>query len=128
MPSFIVIACIYTFIYIFPKSNILNPHAPCVFFRLTTCSWTTNRCAFPTFQFFRAYSIIPSFCHPLSFSIFFFGGVVFRDRVSLCSPDCPGTHSVLQAGLELRILPASASQVLGLKVCTTTAGHNFNFP
>jgi hypothetical protein len=26
-----------------------------------------------------------------------------------------------QAGLELRNLPASASQVLGLKVCTTTA-------
>jgi hypothetical protein len=26
----------------------------------------------------------------------------FRDRVSLCSPGCPGTHSVDQAGLELR--------------------------
>ena len=25
---------------------------------------------------------------------------VFRDRVSLCSPGCPGTHSVDQAGLE----------------------------
>jgi hypothetical protein len=34
---------------------------------------------------------------------------VFRDRVSLCSPGCPGTHSVDQAGLELRNLPASAS-------------------
>ncbi|GAB1288607.1 Coiled-coil domain-containing protein 171 [Apodemus speciosus] len=30
-------------------------------------------------------------------------------------PGCPGTHSVDQAGLELRNLPASASQVLGLK-------------
>jgi hypothetical protein len=30
-------------------------------------------------------------------------------RVSLCSPDCPGTHSVDQAGLELRNSPASAS-------------------
>jgi hypothetical protein len=39
------------------------------------------------------------------------------DRVSLCSPGCPGTHSVDQAGLKLRNLPASASQVLGLKVC-----------
>jgi hypothetical protein len=39
----------------------------------------------------------------------------FRDRVSLCSPGCPGTHSVDQAGLELRNLPASALQVLGLK-------------
>jgi hypothetical protein len=30
----------------------------------------------------------------------------FQDRVSLCSPGCPGTHSVDQAGLELRNLPA----------------------
>jgi hypothetical protein len=41
---------------------------------------------------------------------------VFRDRVSLCSPGCPGT----QADLELRNLPASASHVLGLKACTTS--------
>jgi hypothetical protein len=40
--------------------------------------------------------------------------------VSLCSPGCPGTHSVDQAGLELRNLPASASRVLGLKACATT--------
>jgi hypothetical protein len=52
------------------------------------------------------------------FFVFFF---FFRDRVSLCSPGCPGTHSVDQASLELRNLPASASQVLGLKVCATTA-------
>ena len=38
---------------------------------------------------------------------------VFQDMVSLCSPGCPGTHSVDQAGLELGDLPASASQVLG---------------
>jgi hypothetical protein len=44
-----------------------------------------------------------------------------QDRVSLCSPGCPGTHSIDQAGLELRNPPASASQVLGLKACTTTA-------
>ena len=44
---------------------------------------------------------------------------VFQDRVSLCSPDCPGTHFVDQAGLELRNPPASASQVLGLKAFTT---------
>jgi hypothetical protein len=49
------------------------------------------------------------------FFFFFFWG-----RVSLCSPGCPGTHSVDQAGLELRNPPASASQVLGLKVCATT--------
>jgi hypothetical protein len=45
-----------------------------------------------------------------SFSFFFFFGQGF----------CPGTHSVDQAGLELRDPPASASQMLGLKVCTTT--------
>jgi hypothetical protein len=33
----------------------------------------------------------------------------FRDRFSLCSPGCPGTHFVDQAGLELRKPPASAS-------------------
>ena len=46
---------------------------------------------------------------------------VFGDRVSLYSPGCPGTYFVDQDGLELRNLPASASQVLGLKVCATTA-------
>jgi hypothetical protein len=45
--------------------------------------------------------------------------LVFRDRVSLYSPGCPGTHFVDQAGLELRNPPASASRVLGLKACTT---------
>jgi hypothetical protein len=34
----------------------------------------------------------------------------------------PGTHSVDQAGLELRNPPASASRVLGLKACATTHG------
>jgi hypothetical protein len=53
--------------------------------------------------------------------------VCFRDRVSLCSPGCPGTHSVDQAGLELRNPPASASRVLGLKVCATTAQLCFGF-
>jgi hypothetical protein len=42
----------------------------------------------------------------------------FGDRFSLCGSGCPGTHSVDQAGLELRNLPASTSQVLGFKgVC-----------
>jgi hypothetical protein len=51
-------------------------------------------------------------------ALFFF---FFLDRVSLCSLGCPGTYSVDQADLELRNPPASASQVLGLKVCVTTA-------
>jgi hypothetical protein len=45
----------------------------------------------------------------------FFLVLVFRDRVSLYSLGCPGTHSVDQAGLELRNPPVSASRVLGLK-------------
>ena len=36
--------------------------------------------------------------------------LVFRDRASLYSPGCPGTHSVDQAGLELWNPPASASK------------------
>ena len=48
-------------------------------------------------------------------------GLVFRDRVSLCNPGCPRTHSVDQASLELRNPPASASQVLVLKACATNA-------
>jgi hypothetical protein len=44
---------------------------------------------------------------PLMFSLSLF--LVFGDRVSLCSPGCPGTHSVDQAGLELRNPPTSAS-------------------
>jgi hypothetical protein len=50
-------------------------------------------------------------------------GVVclFGDRVSLCSPGCPGTHSVDQADLKLRNPPAATSQALGLKACATTA-------
>jgi hypothetical protein len=40
--------------------------------------------------------------------------LVFQDRVSLCSPGCPGTHFVDQAGLELRNLPASSAGIKGV--------------
>jgi hypothetical protein len=60
-------------------------------------------------------------------SSFLGGGWVFQDRVSLYSPGCPGTHFVDQAGLELRNPPASASRVLGLKVCATTMGCHIPF-
>jgi hypothetical protein len=80
----------------------------------------------------------------LSFFLFFWGGLVFGfwflvfgfwflvfggflvfgfwffKTGFLRSPGCPGTHFVDQAVLKLRNLPASASQVLGLKACTTT--------
>jgi hypothetical protein len=63
-------------------------------------------------------------CFGFGFLVVFFVFVFvfcFRDRVSLCSPSCPGTHSVDQTGFELRNPPASATQVLGLKACATTA-------
>ena len=47
--------------------------------------------------------------------LYLFIYLVFQDRVSLLSPGCLGTHSIDQADLELRDLPASASRVLGLK-------------
>jgi hypothetical protein len=46
---------------------------------------------------------------------------LFFGMVSLYSLGCLGTHSVDQAGLELRNLLVFASQVLGLKACATTA-------
>jgi hypothetical protein len=63
---------------------------------------------------------------PLTYGIlkylgFCFVLFLFWVRGSLCSPGCPGTHFVDQAGLELRNPPASASRVLGLKACATTA-------
>jgi hypothetical protein len=61
------------------------------------------------------------FCF-FGFVLFCFVFLVFQDRVSLYTLGCPGTHFVDQAGLELRNPLASASRVLGLKACTTTAG------
>ena len=46
----------------------------------------------------------------------------FRAKVSLYSPSCPGPPFVDQAGVELRNLPASAFQVMGLNVCATMPG------
>jgi hypothetical protein len=42
----------------------------------------------------------------------------FQDRVSLCSPGCPGTLESRLALIEFRDLHASAFQVLGSKACT----------
>jgi hypothetical protein len=52
-----------------------------------------------------------------SISIFFFK----TGFLCIYSPGYLGTHSVDQAGLELRNPPASASPVRGLKACVTTA-------
>jgi hypothetical protein len=60
------------------------------------------------------------------FFFFFFFKIGFF-FVALKKSGCPGAHSVDQVGLELRNLPASASHVLGLKACTTTARLQFLF-
>lgn len=57
-------------------------------------------------------------CVVFFFSHFGFLRQVFSVVLFFCflySPGHPGTHSVDKAGLELRIPPASASLVLGLK-------------
>jgi hypothetical protein len=61
-------------------------------------------------------------CLFVLFFVCLFVCLFFRDRISLYSPGCPGTHFVDQAGLELRNLPASASRMLGLEVCAMTPG------
>jgi hypothetical protein len=56
------------------------------------------------------------FCFCFVFCLFACLFLFFRASISLYSSGCPGTHSVDQTGLELRNLPASAFQVLGLKM------------
>ena len=72
-------------------------------------------------------SVLQKLCFLFVFVCLFvlFVFLVFRDRVSLYSPGCPGTHFVDQSGIELRNPPASASQVLGSKACATTPGCLF---
>jgi len=54
--------------------------------------------------------------------------VVFQDRVSLCSPGCPGIYSVDQVGLKIRDPLASASRVLGLNHHHLVQKERFNIP
>jgi hypothetical protein len=54
------------------------------------------------------------------FFLFFFD---FSETEFLCVALAVLELSVEQAGLELKNLPASASQVLRLKACTTTPGY-----
>ena len=56
--------------------------------------------------------------------LIFFPPLVFRDRVSLYSPGCSGTHFVDQAGIELRNLPASAG-IKGVHHHTRLRSTNF---
>ena len=69
---------------------------------------------------YQIHSSLPIFLYEIAI-VWCFVLLNFWDRYSLYSPGCPGTHSVDHAGLEIRNLLASASQVLGLKACATTA-------
>jgi hypothetical protein len=64
--------------------------------------------------------ILFSFIFIFYFYLFNFCFVFFLNRFSLCIPGFPGTHSVDQGRLKIRNLPASATQVLGLKASTIT--------
>jgi hypothetical protein len=72
--------------------------------QLTSCHTSTSprNHKFPYFLILKILYQYHNSNHPN----FFFFFLVFRDRVSLCSSGCPGTHSVDQAGLELRNPPA----------------------
>jgi hypothetical protein len=93
------------------KGTRLSPTLVCAHFRQFSFCWSI------LFDFNVIVLVFSSFIHLF---VCLFVCFVFQYRVSLCSPGCPGTHFVDQAGLELRNLPASASWVLGLKVCATT--------
>ena len=70
-------------------------------------------------ELLQAFSFLLFVC----FVLFFFQG-----RVSLCSPGCSGTYFFDLAGLEIRFLPGSASQILlVLKLFATTAQLFFFF-
>jgi hypothetical protein len=64
----------------------------------------------PTSQIYTMQRYVNFFCFVFCF-LFFQTGYL----------RCPGTTFVEQAGLESRAPPASASPVLGLKVCATSA-------
>lgn len=46
----------------------------------------------------------------------------FQDMVSVCSPGCPGIHSVTQAGLKSRDQLAPGSGVPAFNLCLLSAG------
>jgi hypothetical protein len=103
---------------------------------ISPCTLSQSACARFHLQLFKLRLILFLFfkllCFYFLFVYFFIRFFLllllfFRDRVSLYSPGCPGTHFVDQDGLELKNLPASSSQVLGLKACTTTAWPLFLF-
>jgi hypothetical protein len=83
---------------------------PCSGGRKTSLGMLAHTCNLRKNMFFSFYIFIIYF-----FLFLFLGGVVL-DRVSLRSSGCPGTHSVDQAGLELRNLPPSILDFLNFEL------------
>jgi hypothetical protein len=84
---------------ILPQSLSNHMRFYCVYLESLVFLMSSIPLAFTHFLFFFFLSFF--FC---SYCLF-----VFQDRVSLCSPDCPETHSVDQAVLKPKDLPGSAS-------------------
>jgi hypothetical protein len=87
--------------------------------RFTERLWTSSLSllAILTVYFALNFSILFIYLFIYLFNLFIFGFL----RQGVQPWLTPETHSVYEAGLELRNPPASDSQVLGLKACTTTA-------
>lgn len=63
-----------------------------------------------------------SFISTCSFPKIHFFFESYRSRTFLSRPGCPGTHTIDQAGLDVRDPPTPA-RVLGLRVCATHVCH-----
>ena len=100
-----------------------NPRASDFFFPLTAnqeldaLKNKTNLCPNSSERLLSSSPLFPS-PPPVFIYIYFYLRWGEVETGFLCSPGCPGTHSVAQAGIKLRDLPASASAswVLGFKV------------
>jgi hypothetical protein len=80
-----------------------------------TLNWESSFSSIPIIPWLVFVCLFVCFCFLFLFvflCLFDFWGVfvfVLLDRISQCSPGCPGIHSVDQAGLKLRVPPASDS-------------------
>jgi hypothetical protein len=90
------------------------------FFQVLLCHSVFLRWEYCQISQWASVYMFPEFSIPWCFGahclffFFFFFFFFFLDKVSLCCPGCHRTHSVDQAGLELRNPPASASRVLSM--------------
>jgi hypothetical protein len=91
---------VHTIPHVEPHSTLMEPHS------------SSTLVLMEQLQLLHSLCFVAYFLTIIFYSFFFLGGGC-RDRVFLCSPGCPGTHSVDQAGLELRNLSASASHTVG---------------